>query len=56
MTSVEYELRRADIFDGCMDEICEHESAGCYGDAENARKRMRRELAQLKKEYEEGAS
>lgn len=56
MTRDEYERRRAEIVESCMDEIDEHESAGCYGDAETARKWMRRKLSQLKKEYEECVS
>lgn len=56
MTIEEYERRRSEIVEGYIEEIDEHESAGCYGDAEIARKWMRHELAQLKKEYEEGAS
>lgn len=56
MTREEYERRRAEIVESCIEEIDEHESAGCYGDAEIARKWMRHELSQLKEEYEEGAS
>lgn len=56
MTREEYERRRAEIVESCIEEIDEHESAGCHGDTEIARKWMRHELAQLKKEYEEGAS
>lgn len=56
MTREEYERRRSEIVEGYMDEIDEHESAGCYGDAEISRKWMRRKLSQLKEEYEEDAS
>lgn len=56
MTRDEYERRCPEIVEEYMDEIDEHESAGCYGDAENARKWMRRELSRLKEEYEEDVS
>jgi hypothetical protein len=56
MTREEYERRRAEIVESYIEEIDEHESAGCYGDAEAARKWMHHELSRLKKEYEEGAS
>lgn len=56
MTREEYERRRAEIVESYIEEIDEHESAGCYGDAENARKWMRRELSRLKEEYEEDVS
>jgi len=44
MTEQEYRRRRAEIVARRMEEIDAHESAGCYGDAETARKWMRREL------------
>ena len=56
MTREEYKRRRSEIVESYIEEIDEHESAGCYGDAEVARKWMCHKLAQLKKEYEEGAS
>lgn len=54
MTKDEYEWRHNAIVGRYADEICEHESAGCYGDAENARKWMFYELQALDREYEEG--
>lgn len=36
------------------DRICEHESAGCYGDAESARKQRQRELEALDHQYRDG--
>ncbi len=56
MTSEEYERRHSEIVEDYMDEIDEHESAGCYGDDEVARKWMCHKLAQLKKDYDEGAN
>ena len=56
MSREEYMRRYSEIVEEYMDEIDEHESAGCYGDAEIARKWMRHELSQLKEEYEEGVS
>lgn len=51
MTHEEYIQKKRKIVDSCLDEIDEHESAGCYGDAENCRKWMQRELEALDKEY-----
>lgn len=56
MTREEYERRRSEIVESYIEEIDEHESAGCHGDAETARKWMRHELSQLEREYEEGVS
>lgn len=53
MTHEEYEAKRREIIEGYTEEICEHESAGCFGDAENARKWMRHELERLGREYME---
>ena len=50
MTEQEYRRKRAEIVARYMEEIDDHESAGCYGDAEAARKRMRRELDALEEE------
>lgn len=36
------------------EEICEHESAGCYGDAESTRKQRLRELEALDHQYRDG--
>lgn len=45
---------RAEIIERYRAEIDEHESAGCYGDAENARKWMRIDLETLDRDYNEG--
>ena len=37
-----------------LEEICEHEDAGCLGDAENARKWRRAELEELDRQYRDG--
>lgn len=37
-----------------LEEICEHEDAGCLGDAENACKWRRAELEELDRQYREG--
>lgn len=50
MTEKEYRRRRAEIVARRTAEIDEHESAGCHGDAENARKWMRFELDELDRE------
>ena len=50
MTEQEYRRRRAEIVARYMEEIDDHVSAGCYGDAETARKWMRRELDALDEE------
>ena len=42
MTREEYERRRSEIVESYIEEIDEHESAGCHGDAEISRKWMRR--------------
>lgn len=54
MTPEEYKQKRRQIISDYTEEICEHESAGCFGDAENARKWMRVELEQLDRDYMEG--
>lgn len=51
MTREEYAARRAEIIGRYSDEIADHENAGCFGDAENARKWMRRKLEQLEREF-----
>lgn len=53
VTEQEYEWRHNAIIGRYTDEICDHESAGCYGDAENARKWMFYELEALDREYKE---
>lgn len=50
----EYEAKRREIIDRYAEEICDHENAGCFGDAENARKWMHRKLESLEREYVEG--
>lgn len=55
MTPEEYKQKRQQIISDYMEEICEHESAGCFGDAGEARKWMRVELEKLERECEEGA-
>ena len=50
MTEQEYRRRRVEIVARRMAEIDDHESAGCHGDAETARKWMRRELDALDEE------
>lgn len=52
MTKEEYERKRREIIEAYSEEIAEHESAGCYGDAQNARKWMSHRLSDLKDEYE----
>ena len=42
------------VKDYYLEEICEHEDAGCLGDAENARKWRRAELEELDRQYREG--
>lgn len=54
MDAKEYERQRRELIEGYSMEISEHESAGCYGDAENARKWMRHYLEELEREYREG--
>lgn len=53
MTWEQYEAKRREIIDFYTEEICEHESAGCYGDAQDARKWMRARLDELEREYKE---
>lgn len=55
MTHEEYEAKRREIIERYNKEIWAHEGAGCYGDADNARRWMRVRLDELKKDYEEGA-
>lgn len=54
MSAEEYRTRRREIIERYRTEIDEHESAGCYGDAENARKWMRMDLETLDRDYNEG--
>lgn len=54
MTHEEYEAKRREIIERYNEEIWEHEDAGCYGDADNARRWMRVRLDELKNDYEEG--
>lgn len=54
MTREEYMAKRREIIDRYTEEIYDHEDAGCFGDAENARKWMRRELESLERDYKEG--
>ena len=49
MTPEQYMMKRAEIVSEYMEEIDEHESAGEFGDAENARKWMRVKLRELDK-------
>ena len=51
MTREEYEARRGEIISDFLCQIDEHESAGDFGDAENARKWMRIRLRELDEEY-----
>lgn len=51
MTPEQYMVKRAEIVSECMEEIAEHESAGEFGDAENARKWMRVKLRELDEEF-----
>lgn len=50
----EYEAKRREIIETYTQQAWEHEDAGCYGDAENARKWMRSELERLERDYKEG--
>lgn len=45
------EDKRREIIEEHMEEICDHENAGCFGDAENARKWMEHRLRWLDEEY-----
>ena len=54
MSTEEYRTRRREIIERYHTEIDEHESAGCYGDAENTRKWMRMDLETLDRDYNEG--
>lgn len=54
MSAEEYRTRRREIIERYRTEIDEHESAGCYWDAENARKWMRMDLEMLDRDYNEG--
>lgn len=54
MSAEEYRTRRREIIERYRTEIDEHESAGYYGDAENARKWMRMDLETLDRDYNEG--
>lgn len=51
MTHDEYIQRKQEIINDYLEEIDAHESAGCFGDAENCRKWMRHELEALDEEY-----
>ncbi len=53
MTYEEYQAKRREIIEFYTQEIDAHESAGCFGDAENARKWMRVKLDSLKRDFEE---
>jgi len=53
MTHDEYLQEKKALLDEYMPCIWEHESAGCFGDAENTRKWLRYELKQLDMRYEE---
>ena len=44
----EYKQKCRQVKDYYLEEICEHEDAGCLGDAENARKWRRAELEERK--------
>lgn len=50
----EYKRKCRRVKDYYLEEICEHEDAGCLGDAENARKWRRLELEELDRQYREG--
>ena len=50
----EYKQKCRQVKDYYIEEICEHENAGCFGDAENARKWRRLELEELDRQYREG--
>lgn len=50
----EYKQKCRQVKDYYLEEICEHEDAGCLGDAENARKWRRAELKELDRQYREG--
>lgn len=54
MDAKEYERQRRELIESYSQEISEHESAGCYGDADNARRWMRINLEELEREYREG--
>lgn len=54
MTREEYEARRREIIERYRVEIDAHEGAGCFGDADNARRWMRIRLDELEREYEDG--
>lgn len=51
MTREQYEAKRREIIERYTEEIFDHEDAGCYGDADNARKWMRIRLDELEREY-----
>lgn len=51
MTPEQYMVKRAQIVSEYMDEIDAHESAGEYGDAQNARKWMEIRLRELDEEF-----
>ena len=51
MTKQEYERQRRKLIADYSSEIDEHESAGCFGDAENSRKWLRSELRALEDRY-----
>lgn len=50
----EYEQKRSAIRRYYAEEIEAHESAGCDGDADNARKWLRAELGALRRQFESG--
>lgn len=51
MTEEEYRKKRREIIGRYSDMIDDHENAGCFGDADTARKWMRVKLEQLYEEY-----
>lgn len=53
MTAEEYERQKRDLIRRYTKEIDEHEGAGCYGDADNAREWLHRKLDMLESEYKE---
>ena len=50
----EYKRKCRQVKDYYLEEICEHEDAGCLGDAGTARKWRRAELEELDRQYREG--
>lgn len=50
----EYQLKRERIKDWYLAEICNHEDAGEFGDAENARRWCHESLRRLEEQYRNG--